>query len=62
MAEILPIWLEAIRLEMGVSPGEASLTSLSILEEINFWAAEVTRLQRLKEQVTCARVKACLQG
>jgi hypothetical protein len=60
--EILPIWLDAIRVEMGGGRGEASLANLSIIEEINFWASEVTRLRRLKEQVTCARVKKCLDG
>jgi hypothetical protein len=61
-SEILPIWLEAIRVEMGGGRGESSMANLSILEEINFWASEVTRLRRLKEQVTCARVKKCLDG
>jgi hypothetical protein len=48
---------------MGGGQGEAtSLATLSILQEISYWATEVTRLQRLKEQVTCTRVKNCLDG
>ena len=47
----------------GGGQGEAgSLANLSILQEISFWATEVTRLKRLKEQVTCPRVKKCLDG
>jgi len=47
---------------MGGGESEASLASLSILQEIAYWASEVNRLRRLKEQVSCIKVKKCLDG
>jgi hypothetical protein len=47
---------------MGGGQSEAVLATLSILQEIAFWASEVTRLRRLKDQVSCPKVKKCLDG
>jgi hypothetical protein len=47
---------------MGGGERESSLASLSILQEIAHWASEVTRLKRLRDQVTCPKVNKCLEG
>ena len=51
LSEILPIWVEEITSQFDSRPSTSRTASLAILEEINFWRNEASKLYRIREEV-----------
>ena len=56
ISEILPIWVEEITNQFDSRPTASRTASLGILEEINFWRNEASKLFRIKEEVASDKI------